>query len=172
MVFKSENPWIPSQSQCLPYLLHKLFEILQLIRGCQFLICPSETSWGLNTFGHSFPSSFSINLPVLLLPLILFPPPTSGVPPQKCGLPHFLVCEHLHLLQVVAQDFSLLREYLPDAGGRKQVWSHTELDFNSMLCYLLTISLHIGHSAFQSLSLSVCPFTPCAHTLPPFPVNH
>lgn len=65
MILKSQNPWIPSQSQCLPCCLHKLLEILQLVQRCQFVICPSETSCGLKVY-PPFPSSSSINFPVLL----------------------------------------------------------------------------------------------------------
>ena len=86
MVFKSQNPWIPSQSYCLPYRLHKPLEGFQMVHSCQFVICPSEASCGLKV-SHPFPSSSSISLPVLLA---TFDVPATlhlvrwGVPPPKC----------------------------------------------------------------------------------------
>lgn len=50
---------------------------------------------------------------------------------------------------------SLLREHLPDVVGKKQVWSHRELDFKSMLSYYVTSLRSLNLSEPQSISRQI-----------------
>lgn len=116
---KSYGPWNPSQSLCLRNLLHTLLEILPLMHGCQCLTRLSETLCGLYNFYHSFPS-----LSAPLSATVTFDIPTTRIcwdredssPEMLISLfPTLWAC----LLQVAAEDLSLLREHLSEIVGRK-----------------------------------------------------